>query len=158
MLNIGGIEIRALYLGLSHTDTLYAFHIPSQRLVFTADLGLVKTAPPVGVPDKYAPGYDRAINRIINIDFDIFVPSLFDYGVKQDLVDWRNMMEDARRLSRQAIRDLGTPGAVSGKNQMGDYFDAVYYPMREKYGKWHGFNEMFILNFVRDIVGESLGY
>ena len=158
VLNIGGVEIQALYLGLSHTDTLYAFHIPSQRLVFTADLGLVKTAAPVGVPDRYAAGYDQAMRRIIGIDFDIFVPSHFGYGVKQDLIDWRNMIEDGRRLSRQAIQKLGTPGAVANKNQMGNYFDAVYYPMRDKYGDWHGFNEMFVINFVRDIVGESLGY
>lgn len=158
VLNIGGIEIRALYLGLSHTDTLYAFHIPSERLVFTADVGLVKTAPPVGVPDKYAPGYLKAMNRIIAIDFDTFVPSHFGYGVKQDLIDWRDMMEYGRALSRKAIAEIGTPGAVANKKQMGQYFDAVYYPMREKYGKWHGFNDMFVLNFVRDIVGESLGY
>jgi hypothetical protein len=41
---------------------------------------------------------------------------------------------------------------------MGQYFDAVYYPMEEKYGDWHGFNNMFVLNLVRDVVGESLGY
>jgi len=43
-------------------------------------------------------------------------------------------------------------------DQMGEYFDAVYYPMREKYGDWHGFNDMFVLNLVRDVVGESLGF
>lgn len=156
VLNIGGVEIRALYLGMSHTDTLYAFHIPSERMVFTADLGLVKTMAPDGVPDRYAPGYLAAMDRLIGIDFDTFVPSHFGYGVKQDLIDWRNMMEDGRRLAREAIKNTGTPGVRD--DQMGRYFDAVYYPMREKYGEWHGFNEMFVLNIVRDILGESLGY
>lgn len=155
VLNIGGVEIRAFYLGLSHTDTLYAFHIPSERLVFTADLGLVKTVAPDGVPDRYAPGYLAAMNRIIGIDFDTFVPSHFGYGVKQDLVNWRDMMEEGRRLAHAAIQANGGPGVR--KDQMGKYFDAVYYPMREKYGQWHGFNEMFVLNLVRDIVGEALG-
>jgi hypothetical protein len=41
---------------------------------------------------------------------------------------------------------------------MSKYFDAVYYPMQEKYGQWRGFNEMFVLNLVRDVVGEGLGY
>ena len=158
MLLIGGVEIRALYLGDSHTDTLYAFHIPSERLVFTADLGLVRTMAPDGVPDRYAPGYLAAMNRVIAIDFDTFVPSHFGYGVKQDLVDWRDMMEEGRRLARAAVRQAGSPGAGEGQAQMGRYFDAVYYPMREKYGRWHGFNEMFVLNLVRDVVGESLGY
>jgi len=156
VLNIGNIEIRLLYLGLSHTDTLYAFHIPAERLVFTADLGLVKTVAPNGVPDRYAPGYLAAMNRIIDIDFDTFVPSHFGYGTKQDLIDWRNMMEDSRRLAHAAIQQSGTPGVR--ENQMGYYFDAVYFPMQEKYGNWHGFNEMFVLNLVRDVVGEALGY
>ena len=156
VLNIGGVEIRALDLGLSHTDTLYAFHIPSERLVFTADLGLVKTMAPDGVPDRYAPGYLSAMNRIIGIDFDTFIPSHFGYGSKQDLVDWRDMMEDGRRLAHEAIRNAGAMGLRD--EQMGSYFDAVYYPMREKYGQWHGFNEMFVLNIVRDLTGEMLGY
>lgn len=156
VLNIGGVEIRALYLGLSHTDTLYAFHLPSERLVFTADLGLVKTVAPIGVPDRYAPGYLAAMDRIIALDFDTFIPSHFGYGKKQDLVDWRNMMEDGRRLANAAIHQSGTPGVRN--KQMGEYFDAVYYPMREKYGQWHGFNEMFVLNLVRDVAGEALGY
>lgn len=156
VLTIGGVEIRALYLGLSHTDTLYAFHIPSERLVFTADLGLVKVMAPDGVPDRYAPGYLTAMNRIIGIDFDTFVPSHFGYGVKQDLVDWRDMMEEGRRLAHEAIKNTGSMGVR--EDQMGKYFTAVYYPMREKYGQWHGFNEMFVLNLVRDLTGEMLGY
>lgn len=156
VLNIGGVEIRALYMGLSHTDTLYAFHLPAQRLVFTADLGLVKTMAPDGVPDRYAPGYLAAMNRLIGIDFDVFVPSHFGYGTKQDLVDWRDMMEEGRRLARDAIRVAGSAGVRD--DQMGKYFDAVYYPMREKYGRWHGFDQMFVLNIVRDVIGEALGF
>ncbi len=155
-LNIGGVEIRALYLGLSHTDTLYAFHLPSEKLVFTADLGLVKSVAPVGVPDRYAPGYLAALNRVAALDFEIFVPSHFGYGVKQDLIDWRDMMENSRRLAREALHKTGSLGAR--KHQMANYFDTVYYPMRAQYGTWHGFNEMFILNLVRDIEGEMLGH
>ena len=99
------------------------------------------------------------MNRLIAIDFDTFVPSHFGYGKKQDLIDWRDMMEYSRQLAREAVHEAGTPGieALSG-NQMGLYFDAVYPPMEQKYGHWHGFNDMFVLNMVRDIVGESLGY
>ncbi|MCU7802185.1 MAG: hypothetical protein KZQ96_03230 [Candidatus Thiodiazotropha sp. (ex Lucinoma borealis)] len=84
------------------------------------------------------------------------MPSSFGYGTKQDFIDWRNMMEEGRRLARVAIQKTGIPGIIS--DQMGRYFDAVYYPMREKYGQWHGFKDMFVLNLVRDVVGESLGY
>ncbi|MFZ5875555.1 MAG: MBL fold metallo-hydrolase [Nitrospirota bacterium] len=157
-LTIGGVEIRALYLGLSHTDTLYAFHLPYESLVFTADLGLVKSVPPVGVPDRYAPGYLAALTRVAALDFQTFVPSHFGYGTKQDLIDWRDMMEDGRRLAREAIRNAGLFGTRDHHNQMATYFDTVYFPMREQYGNWHGFNDMFILNLVRDIEGEALGH
>lgn len=155
-LSIGGVEIRALYLGLSHTDTLYAFHLPSERLVFTADLGLVRAVAPAGVPDRYAPGYLAALDRVAALDFQTFVPSHFGYGKKQDLVDWRDMMEDGRRLAREAIQRAGSLGTRD--HQMATYFDSVYFPMRGKYGTWHGFNEMFVLNLVRDIEGEALGH
>ncbi|MBI3651599.1 MAG: MBL fold metallo-hydrolase [Acidobacteria bacterium] len=155
-LNIGGGEIKALYMGLSHTDTLYAFHLPSERLVFTADLGLVKSVAPAGVPDRYAPGYLAALNRLAALDFQTFVPSHFGYGTRQDLIAWRDMMEDGRRLAREAIQKYGSLGVRD--DQMANYFNTVYYPMREKYGSWHGFNEMFILNLVRDIEGEALGH
>ncbi len=153
---IGGVEIRALYMGLSHTDTLYAFHFPSERLLFTADLGLVRTMAPDGVPDRYAPGYLAAMNRLLTLDFDTFVPSHFGYGNKQDLADWRDMMESGRKLAHEAIRSAGSVGLR--EDQMGKYFDAVYYPMREKYGHWHGFDQMFVLNIVRDLIGEALGH
>lgn len=155
-LNIGGVEIHALYMGLSHTDTLYAFHFPSERLLFTADLGLVKAMAPDGVPDRYAPGYLAAMNRLLTLDFDTFVPSHFGYGKKQDLADWRDMMEMGRKLARDAIRNAGSVGLRD--DQMGKYFDAVYYPMRERYGHWHGFDQMFVLNIVRDLIGEALGH
>ncbi len=153
---IGGVEIRLLDLGLSHTDTLFAFYLPSERLVFAPDLGLVKTVAPAGVPDRYVPGYLAGIERVAALDFDIFVPSHFGVGVRQDLLDWRDMLEDGRRLAREAIAKAGSFGTRS--SQMSTYFQTVYPPMREKYGDWHGFDEMFILNLVRDIEGEALGH
>ncbi|NOX75078.1 MAG: hypothetical protein GXP17_00345, partial [Gammaproteobacteria bacterium] len=52
------------------------------------------------------------------------------------------MMEESRRLAYAIVQKSGTPGVCT--DQMGEYFDAVYYPMREKYGDWHGFNDMFV--------------
>jgi glyoxylase-like metal-dependent hydrolase (beta-lactamase superfamily II) len=155
-LSMGGITVKALDLGLSHTDTLYAFWLPDERVLFTADLGLVKTVAPAGVPDRYAPGYLAALDRLSALDFDHFVPSHFGFGTKQDLIDWRDMVELGRTLARKAITKGGTFGVQ--QNQMGRYFDEIYYPMRERYGAWHGFDEMVILNIVRDIEGEGLGH
>lgn len=155
-LSFGGVEVRALYMGPSHTDTLYAFHLPAERVLFTADLALVKAVAPVGVPDRYAAGYLAALDRLAALDFDFFVPSHFGVGSRQDLVDWREMLEYGRGLARQALARTGSFG--ERPNQMGAYFDAIYYPMRERYGSWHGFDEMAVLNIVRDLEGEALGH
>lgn len=155
-LSFGGVTVRALDMGLSHTDTLFAFYLPGERVLFTADLGLVKAVAPVGVPDRYAPGYLAALDRLIGLDFDVFVPSHFGVGTKQDLVDWRGMLEYGRALARKALARTG--GFGERPSQMGAYFDAIYYPMRERYGSWHGFDEMAVLNIVRDLEGEALGH
>jgi hypothetical protein len=63
------------------------------------------------VPDLYAPGYLAALKRIIGLDFQIFVLSNFGCGVKQDLIDRRDMMEESRRLTREAISTYGVLGA-----------------------------------------------
>jgi len=155
-LTIGDLKIEALDLGLSHTDTLYAFHIPSEQLVFTADLGLVKTVPPDGVPDHYTPGYMAAIARVAALDFKIFVPSHFGYGNKQDLVEYIEMIRYGQSLAKEAVQQYGGLGVQRG--QFARYFDHMYNPMRKKYGQWHGFNAMFINNMFRDITGVVLGY
>jgi glyoxylase-like metal-dependent hydrolase (beta-lactamase superfamily II) len=155
-ISLGGVEIHALDMGLSHTDTLLAFYLPRERVLFTADLGLVKTVAPTGVPDRYAPGYLAALDRLATLDFDVFVPSHFGFGRKQDLVEWRDMLEYGRTLARRAIAHSGSFGVQ--QSQLGRYFDDIYYPMRERYGAWHGFDEMIVLNIVRDIEGEGLGH
>jgi glyoxylase-like metal-dependent hydrolase (beta-lactamase superfamily II) len=155
-LSFGGVTVHALDMGPSHTDTLYAFHLPGERVLFTADLGLVRAVAPVGVPDRYAPGYRAALDRVAQLDFDLFVPSHFGVGTRQDLVDWRDMMEYGRELARKALARHG--GFGERASQMGAYFDAIYYPMRQRYGTWHGFDEMAVLNIVRDLEGEALGH
>jgi len=156
-LNIGGVEIRALYLGHSHTDTLYALYFPAERVLFTADLGLVKTVPPVGVPDSYWPGYMAALDRVAALDFDTFVPSHFGWGKKQDLLDCIELLKTERSLARDALArhkgQLGGDGAP-----LEDYFDEIYPQLEAKYGEWHGFGAMFIPNMSRDVEGELLGF
>jgi len=155
-LTIGGIEIRALYLGRSHSDTLYAFHFPAERTVFTADLGLVRTAPPAGVPDSYWPGYIAALDRVAALDFDNFVPSHFGWGKKRDLLEYTAMLKYGRQLAKESIARRGSLGGENAKFE--DFFDDIYPPMQEKYGDWHGFGSMFIANMTRDVIGEALGY
>lgn len=152
---VGGVRIRMIDLGRSHTDCLYAFLFPDERLLFTADTGLVKTVPPLGVPDSYWPGEIAAYEKLIALDFDVFVPSHFGYGKKQDLVDDLEYFRYTRQVTREALALYGTP---EGKKQVDQYFDYVYPKIAQRYGDWHGFQAMAIPNMFRDVSGELLGY
>ena len=59
-LEIGGTQIRLLYMGLSHTDTLYAVHLPQSGIVFASDLVGVKVFLPAGGVSLHTPGHQGA--------------------------------------------------------------------------------------------------
>ena len=154
-LNIGGVEIRLLDMGLSHTDTLFAFYLPAERVVFAPDLGFVRALPPAGMPDMYYFGYVAALERLAGLDFDIYVPSHFDTGRRQDLQEYVTFLRDTRQWVQTAY-DRHGPITKPGVPEF--YYDAVYVPLKAKYGDWLGFDEMAATVLVRNLAGTYLGY
>jgi glyoxylase-like metal-dependent hydrolase (beta-lactamase superfamily II) len=152
---IGGVEIDLLYLGLSHTDTLYAFYLPGERLLHTADLGLVRTVFPMGGPDMYMPGMIRAMDRLAQLDFDTWIPSHFGYGKKSDFLESIEYTKAVRRLSLEALAKYGLPDTEDG---LREGFHYVYDPLKVKYGSYHGFNEEALFIVARGFSGALLGY
>ncbi len=158
---IGGMEIQLIDLGRSHTDTLYAFYIPSERLLYTVDLGLVQALLPMGHPDSYMPGVIAAMERLAALDFETFVPSHFGYGRKTDFLDYLEFQREARRLAGEAVRVYG---AGAGRTIPGDseslikIFEHVYRPMKARYGNWHGFSQQSFYLVFSNVTGEVLGY
>src|SRR5262249_1261047 len=63
-MTIGGTTIQLLYLGRTHTDTLYAFYLPREKVLYTTDLALIRTLFPIGGPDMYAPGIMKQLDRL----------------------------------------------------------------------------------------------
>jgi glyoxylase-like metal-dependent hydrolase (beta-lactamase superfamily II) len=155
-ITVGGIQIDMIYLGNTHTDTNYAFLIPSEKLLFTADFGLVKVWPPIGGPDYNYPGAMAAFDRVAAMDFDIFVPSHWIYGKKQDFVDFVDFMKYSMETAHQAYLKYGAN--PKEKDDMVNEWLAFYEPMKAKYSHWHGFDQMVLFMFTRCIVGESLGF
>jgi len=155
-LRFGPVVVRALYLGHSHTDTLYAFFIPSERLVFAPDTAFVHAFPPFGLPDWYYPGYMRALDRIAELDFDSCVPSHFDRGTKQDFLAYRQMMRDYRSVAAAAVAKRG--GVPASGAMVRDVFDEAYPALKAKYGDWLGFDSMFVPHFIGSVGGNYLGY
>ena len=155
-LNFKGFKIQAFYLENSHSDTLYAFYFPSEKLLFTADLGLVRTIPPLGVPDRFGPGYLKAMRRLSSLDFVIFVPSHFGYGTKENFLESIDFFEDMQAWAEQVYSEHGlTPAS---EKEMGDIFLSIYEPMKKKYGGWHGFDQMVLPVIFRFYSGAAMGF
>ena len=152
-LELGGLTVNLLYLGKTHTDTLYAIHIPKEELLFTADFGMVKAFPPVGIPDFYRPGTFRAMERVSKLEFRTFVPSHFGHGVKQDFLDFYGMLRRLDESVKEASEKFGRPDETPVPA-----FAYTYDRLKADYGDWHGFDQMILFSVVRTATGQLLGY
>jgi len=152
---IGGVEFDLLYLGHTHTDTLYAFYLPSEKVLHTADLGLIRTVFPTGGPDMYTPGIIQQMDRLSALDFDTFVPSHFGYGTKADFLAATEFTKTVRKLSLEAVQKYGVPKT---KELYLASFHSVYDPLKAKYGTYHGFEEEALFIVARSVSGALLGY
>jgi glyoxylase-like metal-dependent hydrolase (beta-lactamase superfamily II) len=152
---IGGVEFDLIDLGRSHTDSLYAFYLPAQKLLHTVDLGLVRTVFPIGGPDMYTPGVLRAMDRLSRLDFGVWIPSHFGRGEKADFLEATDFAKTVRRLSIEAVAKHGLPTTESGYKEG---FHHVYDPLKAKFGHYHGFEEEALFIVARAFSGAFLGY
>jgi len=155
-LQLGAVHVQLLYLGHSHSDTLYAYYFPEQRAVFAPDTAFVHSLPPFGLPDYYYPGYLRALDRIATLDFELCVPAHFARGSKADFLAFRQLMIDFRQSSAALVTEMGgDPSRGAGQRAR---IGPAYRALRAKYGDWHGFDAMFIPHFLGGIGAAYLGY
>jgi glyoxylase-like metal-dependent hydrolase (beta-lactamase superfamily II) len=154
-LNIGGVELDMIYLGHAHTDTLYAFYLPKERVLHTVDVGLIKTLYPIGGPDMYMPGMIRAMEKLSKLDFDVWLPSHFEYGKKQDFLEALEFTTTTRDLARSAFAKYGVPG---DEDTFDAAFHAIYDPLKTKYGQYRGFDQQALFLVSRAYSGAVLGY
>jgi glyoxylase-like metal-dependent hydrolase (beta-lactamase superfamily II) len=156
-LQLGGVEVQALYMPYSHSHTLYGFFVPSAGVVFAPDMMFVKTLPPFDFPDFYYPGYIRALDRLISLRAAHYVPSHAGRGTLQDLVDYRDMAVAFQTVVRDEILSRGVESPTSGP-ALKSALQSAYVKLEPKYGKWHGFDDMFIAKYGRHVGGTYLGY
>lgn len=154
---LGNLEVRALYMPYSHSHTLYGFYVPSASSVYAPDMMFVKTLPPFDFPDFYYPGYIRALDRLIALNADHYIPSHTGRGSKQDLVDYRDMTVAFQTVVRREILSRGVESPTDGP-ALREALRAAYAELQPKYGSWHGFNDMFVPKFGRHVGGTYLGY
>ena len=153
---VGDKTINLLYLPRSHSETLYAFHLPEQKVLFLPDLMFKDAMPPFGFPDWYYPGYIRALDRLLTVDAIHHVPSHFDIGTRKDLQSYRDMMVDFRQavVAELAHHDYD---AADGA-RLRKILKRVYPILKNKHGHRIGFDAMFIAHFGGQAGGTYLGF
>lgn len=153
---IGNAQVQMLYLPRSHSETLYAFFLPSEQVLFLPDLMFKDAMPPFGFPDWYYPGYIRALDRLLTVDAEHFVPTHFDIGTRDDLLGYRNMMVDFRETVGRALAEYDYD-AADGR-RLRKILREVYPVLAKKHGHRIGFDSMFIPHFGGQAGGTYLGF
>ncbi len=156
-LTFGDVTVEALYMPFSHSSTIYGFHIPSDNVVFAPDMMFVDAVPPFGFPDFYYPGYIRALDRLIAVNAEHYIPSHMDRGTRADLIAFRDMTVEFQGVVEDEYLKIDPEDFIQGIG-MGDAIKSAYDRLHPKYGHLHGFDAMFVPKFGRHFGGTYLGY
>ena len=101
---LGGVEVRAFYMGRGHTNGDAVIYFPDLRTVHGGDL-LHGTAPFIDYGNGgSSEGWVSTMNNILALDFDTAIPghgAIMDRG---DVVAFRNQMEAVRARMADLIR------------------------------------------------------
>ena len=105
---LGGVEVRAFYMGRGHTNGDAVIYFPDLRTVHGGDL-LHGTAPFIDYGNGgSSSGWVATLNNILALDFDTAIPGHGAIMDRNDVVDFRNQMEAVRAHMADLIRS-GTP-------------------------------------------------
>lgn len=157
-LTIGHLDVELLYLGLSHTDTLYAVHVPSEGVLYAADTVGIGVFLPTGGIALYTPGYFRALDRMAELDFTTFVGSHFGWGTKQQFLAAVEHQRDIHHWVRDAVRRQDGPvSPFQDRRQLLAIYDDVYKQIKAKYRTLHGFDTQALFAFVTTFTNQYVG-
>jgi len=94
-INVGGIEVRVLFLGRAHTGGDLMVQLPAQRLLFMSEAYLNRVFP--AMRSAYPSEWVRVIDRALALDVDRFVPG---HGFieephvsREELVEFRKALQ-----------------------------------------------------------------
>ena len=108
---IGGKEVSAHHLGRGHTNGDAVILFPGERVLHTGDLFVNGSAPFI---DYSAKGsiveWDKTLDRVLQLDFDIVIPGHGPVAKKADLMKWRSSIAELKSRAKKACAG-GTAGA-----------------------------------------------
>jgi glyoxylase-like metal-dependent hydrolase (beta-lactamase superfamily II) len=101
---LGGIEVRAFYMGRGHTNGDAVIYFPDLQTVHGGDL-LHTIAPFIDYANGgSSKGWVSTMNNILSLDFDTAIPGHGDVMNRNDVVAFRNQMEAIRARMAALIR------------------------------------------------------
>jgi glyoxylase-like metal-dependent hydrolase (beta-lactamase superfamily II) len=101
---LGGAEVRAFYMGTGHTNGDAVIYYPDLRTVQGGDL-LHGTAPFIDYANGGSSrGWVATLNGMLDLDFDAAIPGHGAVMTRDDVISFRNQMEQVRAHMAQLIR------------------------------------------------------
>lgn len=153
-LELDGVGIELVHVPGAHTESLFAIRIPDESILYVADLAAVRCIPFV-LQNLYIPGAIRALDRLLSLDFEQFVPAHFQVGTKQDLAASAGFLKDLRHATGTALRETGLSMEADTLYRL---FEQIYETLAARYRDWRGFNEQIPTFVMRGLFGEVIGY
>lgn len=110
-IDVGGIEVRVLFLGRAHTGGDLSVYLPKQRLLFMSEIYLNRVFP--AMRSAYPAEWIKAIDRALAMDIDRYVPG---HGfieepkiAREELVTYQNALKavvaEVTRLHRLGLTE-----------------------------------------------------
>ncbi len=112
---LGGVEVRAFYMGTGHTNGDAVIYFPDLRTVHGGDL-LHGTAPFIDYGNGgSSAGWVATMNNVLALDFDTAIPGHGAIMDRNDVVNFRNQMEAVRARMADLIRSGMPKSAASDR-------------------------------------------
>jgi len=101
---LGGVEVRAYYMGRGHTNGDAVIYFPDLKTVHGGDL-LHGIAPFIDYGNGGSSrGWVGTMNNVLSLDFDTAIPGHGTLMDRRDVLNFRNQMEAVRSRMAELIR------------------------------------------------------
>ncbi|MBV1859396.1 MAG: MBL fold metallo-hydrolase [Nannocystaceae bacterium] len=156
-LRYGGRRIDLVAIPRAHAETHFAILV-DERVLYASDT----IAPGVmllgGLPSVPLAGYFADMQRLQELEFDVFVASHFGYAPKAEFVRTIAMMRDLNAIGQAVVAEHGEDGGFhTDKSTLKRAFKEFYDRTHAKYGDWHGFDTHILSAFIRIYTADLLG-
>lgn len=140
---------RLIRVAGAHTDGLTVTYFPARRLLYAVDLVWPGQLPPPGAPMSFS-GTERALDTLLALDFDTFVPGHGPVADRAAVARYRQFLSDLRAeflaaLGRRGLSDLHALGTFeSAPAELGGVFFEVIDALEGRYGDWANYHEAML--------------